>query len=86
MTNTVIFCRHCGKWGAWKLTKLRAPCTEPAKGSTDTARRRLLRGEAPDAGKPWPGGAHHSSVWQVARVTVATPDGEDTESESELSE
>jgi len=85
VTNTVIFCRHCGKWGAWKLTKLRAPCTDPAKGSTNTTRRRLLRGEAPVKGQSWPGGAHHSSVWQVARVTVATPTDEDTGSESELS-
>ena len=70
VANTILFCKRCGKYAAWKVTRLRNECTDPATGSTDSQRRRLLKGQPPEKNKAWPGGAAHHTEWQVARVTV----------------
>jgi len=71
VVNSILFCSRCGKWAAWKLTLLRGPRCEKARGSTDTARRRMLTGQPPVRNKPWPGGAPATQRFRVARVTVA---------------
>ena len=82
VVNTVMFCRRCGKYAAWKVTRLRAECTEPATGSTDSQRKRMLRGQPPERGKSWPGGAAAHTERQVARVTVANS-ADQSESDSD---
>ena len=67
VTNTVIFCRRCGCWSAWRLVKLADPCEGPPLNPND--RTRLLSGRSPQTNRDWPGGlSHHTrcAVWRVS--------------------
>ena len=76
VANSVLFCRICGRWGAWKLQGLRGNCADLMKDgrpSTTTARAcrtRLVAGMAPLPRKPWPGGADNGATFAAARVSL----------------
>ncbi len=79
VTNTVLFCRRCGRYAAWKAQSgLLDHCVNsldeqgrPSDPSRSTTRGRLQRGCTPAANRPWPGGAAASETFAVYSVYTA---------------
>ena len=71
VTNSVLFCRACGAWGAWRLRGLATDCLGATRNApAANSRHRLLAGRSPQPGRHWPGGADATATFATVRVRV----------------